>query len=453
MKTTCTLNVYFMDPWDFIDQDFSEIKSIIEGNDCTLEKVLVHPQFRIAFRRQLEQLILYLSANLTKIFDIAFSDITEDNAEIVSGAVFCLSTPVISFTNSFPSNQEFLQKISNFLNSEYSPSKASTFAMIFTSIVNSTTGLIIISLPEKEKLIPNLLLHYQDPPILSCLSTILNSNDVPIINFREINKTIPTIFNSLKPDDESYNAIIFNLLNDVSKNNPRSILSIATLDTVKRLYEIGFQSNSPNSPKALLLLLNICKSLQDSRNSQTYKNVTEYLFSNSDEICSFIQNGPDFTISKSNATDIVVYFISQVTDNLEKFSQLPIYYFRKLFEYPTNSILHHLFIVLFKYLFFEVDDSSLEEMIKKIPIAFKEYKTINATYWYHLYQATQLICNYKKEPKDDENWNEYMNTIYKTFGEISRANYGGDLPQIDNEYEYYEEEEEEDFETDEDESQ
>ena len=409
--------------------DFSDLKSLISKSNCSLTDVLSHRQFRVAFKRQYSLLIVYLSSKLVELIEIALSSCNEDNANIVSNAIFCFTTKAVSFTNHFAVKHAFLRKIFGFLTQDdFSLDRASSFSMIFSKILKFTTGYILVTFPNKDIFIQNLIKHSDKPPILDCISTILLTEFVPVLKFIELNCFVKKIFKeACETNDAERQQNMLGLLCEASRNRICSILSIATTDNVNVLFTLLYNVESKLSKSMIVsLIINICNCLKETNDCNwEFKSIINYLLDKIIEIAKYIQENNDFNSFKSILTDLIVYLIPYKKEHYDTLLDLIFYYFNNLFIFPNTTVLHHHFIILFKLLLQEVPQEKLEIIIKRIPIAFKnDYKIIGASYWYYLYQASQLICYFKKEPCNDENWNEYIQSTYKYISEKSKLSYG-----------------------------
>ncbi|KAH0795150.1 hypothetical protein GPJ56_000993 [Histomonas meleagridis] len=430
--------------WAFGIQDFSSLKEFICRDGITLEHALVHPQLRVAFKRQFTPLIKFLLANLCKLFDVAMMDMTDDNKMIISNAIYCLSTPAVSFTNHLPSHRDFLQKLSDFLQSpDFNLTRATTFSIIFDSAISFTTGYILVTFPNKDTLTQRMMAHIKMPPIYNSISNLLVSLYSPIIKFLADNNVMQNIFDSLGEDDE-VNSLIFDLFIECSKSNIAIISPIATTENIQKIHEHVFTSSSHEvGSKGIILIMDICNCMKSTRNTNAnFKESIDLLISKVDDMCDYIKSGDDYTIVKSHVADLIIYLIPHIRSFTQPLKDLPIHFFNILFQYPLNSIEHHQFIVLFKLLLNQIKPEDMKQITDRIPIAFDQYRKINATYWYHLFQVTQLIKHTHKEPKNDEKWNKYVSTMFADLTERSKQGYGGRLPQVQEPSDYYDYEEE-----------
>ena len=424
--------------WRYRKDTFQNIADIINSPDCSLAKLAKQPNVKNAFKRQFKNLLDYLLINLQEVIDIALGDKKAENDAVTALCMYFLTNQSPSFTAQFTNNPLFLIRLSKYLSNENLTERGLiSFARIFEFLVKVSNGFVLKTFPDRKTLIPKLLSHISNFSIYSLLCEITDHGHKVTTEYLESTNASQIIFEALGDDTFLNGRILTLLTNIISCGLPGTPLVTYLVEDkqLNTIFSFALNDNQKVSSQSFKLLLevsNLCDDdLDDTEDEDSDTNrIFKYIVSKIPLICDFINSPKPFCSAKTAANDLLVSVIStceKVPDNVYKLLDS---LYPKVFEQPTRSSLHCLYLKLLSSLLDRDEDYFVKHDLRpQIVSAFKNKNKVLASYWGHLHKITTKIIESKTQfPKECPGWDDYLNTTYQQMTKLIAQNYGGTVP-------------------------
>lgn len=423
--------------WRFRRDTFQNIIELLNKPDCTLEQLAKCPNIRAAFKRQLKNLLDYLIQHTQEIIDIVLGDKKE--TELVSSlCMYFMTNQSPTFTAQFSNNPLFLIRLSNCLNDEKTNSKSLiSFSRILEFLVKVSNGFVLKMYPDKFNLIPKLLAHINDFSVYSLLCEITDHGHKVTLEYLESINASKMIFESLGTDTFLNGRVLTLLTNIISSGLPGSplVTYLVDEDRLNKIFDLALSENQQVSKQSFKLLLEIYGLCDDDLDddeddeSDSYR-ISHFIMSKMPVMCDFIGSDKPFCAGKSVCNDLLVNIIATCEKVPDKVYNLLDQLFPKIFDQPTRSSLHCLYLKLFNAVIDRDEDFLMQFDIRQ-PIVdhFQKKDDSLAAYWGHLYTMTSRILESKIHyPNECPGWNDYLSHTYLQMKKIMSNSYGGPLP-------------------------
>ena len=442
--------------WAFGPCMFPDLDTILDEAEPRMATVLGYCKIRAAFKSEYCKLIDFLKEHLKDLTEVALG-LTDDTAEVVAAAFFCLTTPTTSFTtNTLTNNRAYVELLLNFLGAVETPTDYNllAFAALFSFLVDRSTGFVFLNVTDKPKLFRFLLEHIENTSILDCVIGIVTNKGQPILQFLETARAIPQVMEMLDEPDSGHRhtrlLLTLKIIFERIFQAQRTPQTVKEQENREKLYKLMMESEEPwvrrYAAETLLAPIKV-KIDNNSCPDDALIEYSDWLATKEPALVEAICKGDSYDIVKSTMVMMIVDLNLDGQTVVESVVGLCKYLFDLMFKLDACTILHNDFLAVFQTSWQHVELVESCNLLKRIPEAFAFYRKNHAVYWNILYSIAELIVPAAQAGriKVTPEWTQFVEETYNPMYELIRkTEYGGPLPSEEYSYEEEEEEEEED---------
>ena len=393
------------------ESNFEILTNLLKSDDCKLINVLGRNDFTQAIRSELNIVLEFLSKETTikELCEWCFSinkmnDEYYNHYSISSMNIFTSSVPKLFII--FLRNKSFAEYLYNFLisNNSDNPRLCGHFLRVLSQQIRWGNSLFFSTYTDIDKY---LILKIKNLAIQELIVLIASKSSYNL--FKNQNLILNLSKKSLIKDEFQYPSIslLIQLYDTLGDESP--ILSeYLNSEVIKNLFEI-------------------CCTINSNLISTDIMNIIIDLLEFGIDLSHYLNKWNNFlTITKNNINPLTVSAISITKPHFLNLFSL-------FFEENSCHYLHH----FLSQLILQLQISDLEELIKFPNFINKIINSFNTKDWCpHLLQITIILhrtFNDNKNLKTNE-WILFINKKINPKLEILEKNYGGQIPEINNEY-------------------
>ena len=436
-----------MDSFLVSNDNFENIKSVIENSQVPLNDLALETNVFLAFRKLYQPLIKFILSQITEITDITLyeTEMYPEKTRHFFLNILAYRSP--GFATMLSNNRKFLLKMNAFISriETISEKGLSIFSIIMESLIKTTNGMILMNFPEKNEFVDKLLIHINSSSIFSLIQTMAECGGPNIYKLFDGSKLTQKLISDEMIEKSLVKSLIL-LKSIVNHANLDSELMARILDdaNLEKIFDIALNNKDCTAnTKAFDLLLEICKVCADVDESECEEEDEFHIFGmimeRIPEICGFITK-EQFNRAKYPACELLVGILPALEELTEDFYHLLDNLFNQMIQKPNLSILNCAFMKIL-YAVINHDESLFQKLDfrtkivevynNKSSITQNQYSERELTFLIggYLHEITSLIRKQNIEfLQECAGWDDYINTIFLNEEKIITTQYGGPVP-------------------------
>lgn len=423
--------------WNVTVNSFENITAIIDGPNCTIERLLNASNFSEALKRQHAKLVFFVNSNIVTFAKIAMNIIPNDKSSL---ALRLLVTQIPAFSPKVSQNTDFIEYMSKFLFElkDFSIIKLRNYCLTMQFFIKLTNGNFLLQFTNGADLFIKLLEYEQYLCIYDLINYITSDGHPLFTKYLETINATNILWDHIKKfrNDRIKYKFLTNVMSSISLDS-EMLLFIADSDKFSIIFDDAVQTKDKYlSNSAMELIYEMCSHCDESESedsSSLYQLVFMFLFDHLDQLSTFIADNSFFSSGKLKAIEIINGLLSIKEEMPQSVLDAAGSLFSQIFEYPLLSPLHCGCLSLFTVLSSTEIEYDFEDFLTKFDVRNKivhefDNKSSDKQYYGHLYKITELILENKSSKCVLDYWIQYIKGPFTEMQKIINSNYGGDVP-------------------------
>lgn len=411
-----------------------EILAQIKGGEVCEQQILINISQTISKAVLNQQIFLFITDKIDFITESAlFSNKPEEvNTKVASLKI--LTSHVSKLISFLLTSVSFLTKISDFSKKLASQEQhsISSWCKIMSALISDTSSSFLHFLPERKKLLKNLIPFLNIQSIYQLVFLICSDGHQQAVQFLEKYHASTVFFNALHDDETNMVEklkLMSKMISSLDSAGPL-VQSLSRRERIDYIFELAVCDDIHVSNAAMQLLFDISSHCDenDTSESSMFHQVFMHIIERVEELARFICSG-DFSRGKDRAIDLVIGMIETVgLESTEIVYEILGHLFDAMFEKPLFNIMHCAMLRLFRIVIMKYngcEDFLVQHKVRELII---EHLDKNFSYSGHLYEIAKLIIKAEDKEKRSESWKAFIEGKYCEMNNIIQASYGGKCP-------------------------